>query len=78
MQVPRIVRQQVLQKLAGQHLAAALLKSEAECTVAEVAARHDLRKAALAAATDQELLLFKSCLSKAVSVTTPPVLCKAL
>lgn len=66
-QVPRIVRQQVLQKLVGQHLAAALLDSGAECSAAEVAARHSTRKAAMAAATEQELQLFKSCLSKAVS-----------
>ena len=61
------MRQQVLQKLAGQHLAAALLDAGAQLTVAEVAAKHDLRKAALAAATEQEVQLFKSCQSKAVS-----------
>lgn len=62
------MRQQVLQKLAGQHLAASLLDAGAQLIAAEVSARDHLRKAALAAATEQEVQLFKSCQSKAVSL----------
>ncbi len=66
-QIPRATRQQVLQKLAGQHLAVALMDAECELVPDQVAARDDLRKVALKAAIDQELKLFKSCMSKAVS-----------
>ena len=65
-QIPRAARQQVLQKLAGQHLAMALMDAQIELTPEEVATKEDLRKAALKAATEQELMLFKSCQSKAV------------
>ena len=65
-QIPRATRQQVLQKLAGQHLAMALMDVDCSVTSEEVAAKEDLRKAALKAATEQELKLFKSCMSKAV------------
>ena len=68
MQIPRATRQQVLQKLAGQHLAMALVDADLELTPDHVAAKHDLREAALKAAIDQELKLFKSCVSKAVSL----------
>jgi len=65
-QIPRATRQQVLQKLAGQHLTMALMDTECELIPDQVAARADLRKVALKAAIDQELKLFKSCMSKAV------------
>ncbi|KAL0054689.1 hypothetical protein WJX82_001050 [Trebouxia sp. C0006] len=63
--IPRATRQQVLQKLAGQHLTMALMDAECELIPDQVAARDDLRKVALKAAIDQELKLFKSCMSKA-------------
>ena len=65
-QIPRATRQQVLQKLAGQHLTMALMDAACELIPDQVAARDDLRKVALQAAIDQELKLFKSCMSKAV------------
>ena len=65
-QIPRTTRQQVLQKLAGQHLAMALLDADKGLTPETVMACEDIRKAALSAAIQQELKLFKSCLSKAV------------
>lgn len=68
MQIPRATRQQVLQKLVGQHLAMALVDADLELTPDHVAANHDLRGAAVKAAVDQELKLFKSCASKAVSL----------
>ena len=68
-QIPRATRQQVLQKLAGQHLAVALVDSDLELTPDHVAANGDLRGAALKAALDQELKLFKSCMSKAVGLS---------
>lgn len=63
--IPRATRQQVLQKLAGQHLTMALMDAACELIPDQVAARDDLRKVALQAAIDQELKLFKSCMSKA-------------
>ncbi|KAL0035140.1 hypothetical protein WJX79_002997 [Trebouxia sp. C0005] len=63
--IPRATRQQVLQKLAGQHLTMALMDAECELLPDQVAARDDLRKVALKAAIEQELKLFKSCMSKA-------------
>ena len=53
--------------MAGQHLTMALMDAECELIPDQVAARDDLRKVALKAAIDQELKLFKSCMSKAVS-----------
>lgn len=44
----------------------ALMDAECELIPDQVAARDDLRKVALKAAIDQELKLFKSCMSKAV------------
>ncbi|KAL3133325.1 hypothetical protein ABBQ38_007202 [Trebouxia sp. C0009 RCD-2024] len=64
MQIPRATRQLVLQKLAGQHLAMALMGENQDLTPDAVAACEDMRKTALSAAVDQELKLFKSCLSK--------------
>ena len=57
----------MLQKLASQHLAMALMDAKQDLTPASVTACEDLRKAALFAAIDQELKLFKSCVSKVVS-----------
>ena len=66
-QIPRATRQLVLQKLAGQHLAMALIDKQQDLTPESVTACEDLRTTALSAAVDQELKLFKSCLSKVVS-----------
>ena len=66
-QIPRATRQLVLQKLAGQHLAMALIDAKQDLTPDSVTACDTLRKAALSAAADQELKLFKSCSSKVVS-----------
>ena len=48
-------------------MAMALIDKKQDLTPDSVAACEDLRKAALSAAVDQELRLFKSCLSKVVS-----------
>ncbi len=53
--------------MVGQHLAMALMEAQLEVTPEQVTAKDNLRKAAMKAATEQELKLFKSCMSKAVS-----------
>ena len=45
----------------------ALIDAKQDLTPTSVTACEDLRRAALSAATDQELKLFKSCFSKVVS-----------
>ena len=54
MQVPRITRQAVLDRLAGQHLALALNGAGASINTQQLLQLGDLRRAALQAAVEQE------------------------
>ena len=58
-QVTRAPRQLILDRLAGQHLALALFKEDTPATPEAVAARPELRRAALQLAKQQELEIFQ-------------------
>ena len=65
-QVPRIARQGVANRLAGQHLVLALSAAGEPLTSESVCDNHQLCKSAVQAALAQELEIYKKCFGKQV------------